>query len=149
MGDVFFVASKIAWGLMRVDSLILALLLVGTLALWLGSWQTGRVLVSLSLLVAAVATLSPLGGAMLAALERRHAVPRISGPVAGIVLLGGAEDPVSTALRGQPSVNEAGERFLAALDLARRFPEAPVIFTGGSGRLIPAAIPRQRWRGRC
>jgi uncharacterized SAM-binding protein YcdF (DUF218 family) len=42
----------------------------------------------------------------------------------------------STAL-GQPVLNEAGERVVAALDLARRHPGARVVLPGGSGRLVP------------
>ncbi|TCP38024.1 YdcF family protein [Rhodovulum marinum] len=137
MGDVFFVVSKLAWGVLRADSLILIALGLGLLALWRGRWRLGRGLVSLGVAAWLIVILTPLPGLVLRPLEARHPVPDIAGPVAGIVILGGAEDQSALARWGQPGVNEAGERFLTALDLARRYPEAPVMFTGGSGQLIP------------
>ena len=41
-------------------------------------------------------------------------------------------------------MTEAGDRYLATIALARRFPEARVLFTGGSGRLFGAEIPEAR-----
>jgi uncharacterized SAM-binding protein YcdF (DUF218 family) len=140
MGDLFFVASKLGWGAMRVDSVILLMLFVGLLALWVGWIGLGRGLVSVAVAALAVIVLTPLGGLLLRGLESRYPVPEIDGPVAGIVVLGGAEDPWGMSVWRQPSVNEAGERFLVALDLAQRFPDAPLIFTGGSGRLKPAPV---------
>ena len=141
MDDVFFVASKIGWALLRVDSVILLTLALGVAALWLGWVQIGRLAVTLAMFTLVLIVLTPLGGVLLRALERQYPVPGTEGPVAGIVVLGGGEDPVATQVWGQPSMNEGGERFLFALDLALRFPDAPVLFTGGSGRLIPAKVP--------
>lgn len=138
MGDAFFVVSKLAWGVLRIDSLILIGLCLGLVALWRGRVRPGRWLVAASVAVWIAVTLTPLPGLMLSPLEARHPVPTIAGPVAGILILGGGEDAGAMLRWGQPGVNDAGERFLAALDLARRFPGAPVVFTGGSGHLIPS-----------
>ena len=43
--------------------------------------------------------------------------------------------PEITAARGDPAFGETGERYMALLELARRYPEARVVFTGGVGRL--------------
>src|SRR6185436_11793834 len=53
--------------------------------------------------------------------------------IAGIVVLGGAEDAERSAAWNQVEVNDSAERFLASLALARRYPQAKVLFTSGSG----------------
>lgn len=141
MGDLFFIASKLGWAVLRADSLVLVLFAAGLAALYRGRTALGTGLVSAAFLAILVVSATPLANRLLRGLESRYPIPEITGPVAGIVVLGGGEDPVSTADWGQPRVNQAGNRFLAALDLARRFPEAPVLFTGGSGRLRPAPVP--------
>lgn len=74
--------------------------------------------------------------------------------VDGIVVLGGAADPVVSAARRQPSVNAAAERLAAMADLARRYPDAQLIYSGGSGSLTrqemkeaPAARMLLDWLG--
>ncbi|MBK5922422.1 hypothetical protein CCR90_01245 [Rhodovulum sulfidophilum] len=141
-GDVFFVASRLGWALLRPDTLILVSLGFGLLLLWRGRFGAGRAVLGLVLIALLVLSLTPLAPRAMARLEAAYPVPAIEGrPVAGIVVLGGGEEPAISVAHGEPTVNEAGDRFLAALALARRFPEAPVLFTGGSGRIRAAAIP--------
>jgi uncharacterized SAM-binding protein YcdF (DUF218 family) len=67
------------------------------------------------------------------ALEERFPEPIIDRPVAGIVVLGGAVDTHISKDRGVSTMNEGGERLTAAADLSRRFPEARIFLSGGSG----------------
>ncbi len=53
-----------------------------------------------------------------------------------IIMLGGFEDGRTSGARGQLTLNEAGERYVETLRLARRYPTAKVIFTGGPASLI-------------
>jgi uncharacterized SAM-binding protein YcdF (DUF218 family) len=39
-------------------------------------------------------------------------------------------------VRGEVALNEAAERMTAIAELARRFPDARIVFSGGSGRII-------------
>ena len=48
----------------------------------------------------------------------------------------GAEDARIWVERGAHALNEAGERFTEALGLARRYPKAKVVFTGGAIEII-------------
>lgn len=43
-----------------------------------------------------------------------------------------------TAARGRAAFNEAGERLLAFVELARRYPQARLVFSGGSASLTEA-----------
>jgi uncharacterized SAM-binding protein YcdF (DUF218 family) len=55
--------------------------------------------------------------------------------VHGIVVLGGAGDRQKSEYWGQPQLLEGAERYTAAIELARRFPQARLVFAGGSGLL--------------
>ena len=73
---------------------------------------------------------------MLVVLEDRFPEPRLSEPVAGIIMLGGAVDTHITAERGQATLNEAGERITAMAELSRRFPQARLLLSGGANHVL-------------
>src|SRR5213078_952001 len=54
----------------------------------------------------------------------------------GIIVLGGAISPDVSAARDEVALNEAAERLTVAAELARRYPEARILLSGGSGALI-------------
>src|SRR6202035_357775 len=54
----------------------------------------------------------------------------------GIVVLGGAIDPEFAAARGVTDLNEAAERVTEVAELARKYPAARILYSGGSGRLM-------------
>jgi uncharacterized SAM-binding protein YcdF (DUF218 family) len=135
MDTLFFIVSKLVWALLKPGTWIV--LLLGVVFLLVRAdmkraavWAAGGGF----LFVLALAVL-PLDDVLLSPLERAYPVNPDVGKVAGIIVLGGGEGAQRTARWGQPQVNEAGDRFLAALALARRHPEAPVLFTGGIGSL--------------
>ncbi len=72
---------------------------------------------------------------MLRPLEQHYPANPNLDDVAGIVVLGGGEVATRSAHWDQPQVNEAGDRYLATISLARRFPGAFVLFAGGNGSL--------------
>ncbi|MDR7036747.1 MULTISPECIES: YdcF family protein [Methylobacterium] len=83
-----------------------------------------------------VAGLSPLPFLALAPLEERFpALPEDAAPPTGIIVLGGGVDSGLSEARRQIVVNDAGERPIYLADLARRFPSARLVFSGGSGSL--------------
>ena len=53
----------------------------------------------------------------------------------GIIVLGGSEDNLIAQARKQFSLNEGGERLIAFASLAARFPNARLVYSGGSGAL--------------
>ncbi len=76
------------------------------------------------------------------AARRLAADPAGSGQV-GILVLGGAEDLVASALAGDLVTNESGERIIAGLELAALHPHAPVFFATGD---LAAGAPAVRAR---
>jgi uncharacterized SAM-binding protein YcdF (DUF218 family) len=107
-------------------------LLLCTRYMRLASW-----LIVTSLVLIAIAGLSPLGNALILPLEQRFPPWDAShGAPDGIVLLGGMITPDVSSARATVALNEAGERITATAELARRYPDARIVMTGGSGALI-------------
>ncbi|QIB32340.1 YdcF family protein [Ancylobacter pratisalsi] len=132
---MFFYASKIMW-MVSVPSTFLTLLALVGLAMMPRFRRFGMALMALGVIGLAVAGLSPLGRVLMHELEQRFPPFDDAGPITGVVVLGGAELPELTASRGQPSFNNASERLLALVELAHRYPDAKIVFAGGSGALM-------------
>ena len=116
----------------RVSIGILGLLLLPTRFA-----RAGRALAFASLIVLAILGLSPVGNALIIPLEERF--PRWDATRAapdGIIVLGGAISPDVSSARGEVALNEAAERLTVVAELARRYPDARIVFSGGSGALI-------------
>lgn len=140
---MFYALSKILWFLFQPSSLI-AVMIAGGLALsWTRHQAVGRRLALAGAVLMLVLGLSPVGGALILPLEERFPRPVLTGSetIAGIIVLGGAEDSRVGARRSAHAVNESAERLSEAVTLARRFPQARLVFTGGSGALITSGPP--------
>ncbi|MCC6587239.1 MAG: YdcF family protein [Bryobacterales bacterium] len=78
--------------------------------------------------------ISPLSDAMLGSLEDRYAQPELPARIDGVIVLGGWQDLIPAASRGGIlATNDAGERLIIGAGIARRYPDARLVFTGGSG----------------
>lgn len=136
---MFFTLSKLAWAV-AAPSTFLTLLAVAGLALLPWFRRLGTALTVLGVVGLLVAGLGPLGRMLMVPLENRFPAYADDGrPVDGVIVLGGAELPAVTAARGQPSFQEAGERMLAMGELMRRYPQARIVFVGGSSNLVEAS----------
>lgn len=98
----------------------------------------GRKLAVTTLVLLALAAFSPLGNLLLYPLESRFPAwdPSRRTPD-GIIVLGGSVDTDLSAAHGMPVVPRAADRLFAPAELARRYPNARVVFTGGSASLVP------------
>jgi uncharacterized SAM-binding protein YcdF (DUF218 family) len=136
-----FLLSKILWSLIRPSTLFLLLCAAGLCLTWTRHIAAGRRLASAGLLGLAALMLLPLGNWLLLPIEER--IPPVAyapDRVDGIIVLSGALEPRITEERGIPSLNAAAERMTTVVTLARRYPEARLVFTGGSGSLLPGAL---------
>ncbi len=140
MTDVTYLLSKILWFVLRPGTLALLLACVGLAAMWRGGrWGRWPLLAGLGFFVAVLAT--PVAPWIVAPLENRFARPDpVPAHVDGIIVLGGAVDQNLTETRGIPALNGAAERMTEGAILARRFPEARVVFTGGQGSLVHGSL---------
>jgi uncharacterized SAM-binding protein YcdF (DUF218 family) len=75
-----------------------------------------------------------------APLENRFVRPSPPAHVDGVVVLGGATNPIIAAERGIPALNGTAERMTEMASLARRYPDAKILFTGGYATLLPKSL---------
>ena len=134
---MFFILSKTLGVLLLPTNFLIAIGFVGTILLLTRFARVGRKLVTASVLLLLICGLSPLGNLLLYPLEQRFP-PWESGRSApdGIIVLGASIEPDLSVAHGTPVVRSAPDRILAAAALAYRYPDARIVFSGGSANLI-------------
>jgi uncharacterized SAM-binding protein YcdF (DUF218 family) len=134
---MFFYLSKILGFFALPSNLLLAIGLVGAAIAVLRGGRAGGKLIVASLILLAIFGLSPLANALILPLEQRFPPWDASrGPPTGMVVLGGAFDTIVSDTRDDLPLNEAAERMTVSAALARQYPQARIIFTGGTGTLL-------------
>ena len=134
---MFFVLSKTLGVALLPTNLLIGLALLGVLLLLTRFAFAGRKLIVFAILLLAICGFSPLGGLLLYPLENRFPAWDASGqPPDGIVVLGGPIDADISLAHQRPVIRAAADRIIAAAVLARKYPNARIIFSGGSANLI-------------
>ncbi|SHM05723.1 YdcF family protein [Roseibium suaedae] len=133
---MFFLLSKIVFFFLQPSNALVALGLFGAVLTWTRWLRAGRWICFLSVLFLGIFGLSPAANILILPLEERFPRPESLGQIDGIIILGGAFDTTVMAGRGEPALTSAAERMTVVADLARRFPDVPVIHTGGSGGML-------------
>lgn len=134
---MFFYLSKIVWWFAAPSNVLIGLVVLGVLLMFTRWVRAGRRLAVLGALGLAVCGFSPLGIWLARPLESRFPVQaQEMAPPDGILVLGGSIDQLTTAARGQVAIAAAGGRLTEAVALARRYPEARLVFTGGSNAVL-------------
>jgi uncharacterized SAM-binding protein YcdF (DUF218 family) len=144
-----FVASKIL-GFFALPSNAIALLCAfGTVLVLTRWWRLGRPILALGILLLLVFGYSPAGNLLLLSLSERFPAWQFDGRAPdGIIVLGGAIDADVSAARNALELDNSADRVFAMLELARRFPNARIVFSGGSGNLLLGNEPEAPIAGR-
>ncbi|AZO08007.1 MULTISPECIES: YdcF family protein [unclassified Mesorhizobium] len=133
---MFFYLSKIFWFFIQPLNLAIFLLLAGLLAIALGRKRLAVRAGGLAFLILALSAWTSLGAMMLNPLEERFPKPPLPQNVDGIIVLGGGLEGAINFARGGYELNSSGDRMVEAAILARRFPQARVVVSGGNGSLF-------------
>ena len=134
---MFFYLSKTFWFFAQPLNLAIFLLLAALLAAAFSRRRLAATGLVLGLLVLVLSTWTSLGAMMLAPLEERFQRPAaLPEKVDGIVLLGGGTEGAINLARGGFEMNSGGDRFIETVLLARRYPEAKILVTGGIGNML-------------
>ena len=133
---MFFVLSKIV-GFFAIPSNLFVLIGLAGIALLPSRFaRTGRYLLVASVSLMLAIGVLPIGNALIVPLEERF--PQwdpAHGAPSGIIVLGGVINPTGSVARHQVSLGEAAERITSAVALARQYPTARIVFSGGNGQL--------------
>ena len=132
---VLFIVSKLIGAFLRPDTWIIILLAVVVLALIKQRVRLALKVASMTLLALVTLAVLPLGDLVLQPIERSYPANPSLMRVDGIIVLGGGEDARASTFWDQIQLNEGGDRLAAGLALARQFPNAKLLFAGGSGAL--------------
>jgi len=138
MDELFFYSSKIIWMLASPDSLFIILLIISLLLILFSRGKKGLVLLTFLTLGLSFLSLFPVGDWMLYPLESRFQHnPKLPDKVDGIIVLGGSVIAERSQQWQQLETNQFHERLSNFIQLAHRYPQAKLIFTGGNPGLSP------------
>jgi uncharacterized SAM-binding protein YcdF (DUF218 family) len=134
---MFFVLSKVL-GFFALPSNAIAVICALGAGLLMTRWpRAGSGMVALGIFVLLLFGYSPAGSVLLLSLSERFPAWQFDGhDPDGIIVLGGAIDSEVSVARDALETDSSAERIFAMLELARRFPNARIVFSGGSGNLI-------------
>jgi len=134
---MFFYLSKLFWIVVQPINLIGILVLAGIVLSVFRLRQLGLLFLLAGFAVLALGAWTSLGALLLHPLEDRFRRPDPApAEVAGIIVLGGGFEGAVNLARGGYELNASGDRFVEAAILARRYPSARVVVTGGTGTLV-------------
>ena len=131
-----FLFSKLFWLVAQPLSLVFLLCLLGAVLAVCGWRRSSGTAVGLAALFLFVTLYTTAGGVALQVLEAQVPKPREEPrEISCILVLGGALENEVTTSRGGIELNQAGDRFVEALRLALRHPQARILVSGGDGSI--------------
>ncbi|KIZ34601.1 MULTISPECIES: YdcF family protein [Rhodopseudomonas] len=138
---MFFIISKILGFFLHPSNAIAVICAAGAVLL-LSRWRRAGIrTVVTGIVLLLLFGYSPLGRVLMLTLSERFPAWQSDGRAPdGIIVLGGSIDSDATAARHSLELDSSAERIVAMLELARRFPQARIVFSGGSGNLIEPSL---------
>jgi uncharacterized SAM-binding protein YcdF (DUF218 family) len=134
---LFFVLSKTLGIMLLPTNFLIAVGLLGAVLLATPFARLGRKLLIGSIVLLAICGFSPLGNWLLYPLEQRFPPwDAARGAPDGIIVLGGGIESDVSAARGTAAFNSSAGRIIAAAGLARRYPNARIVYSGGNANLV-------------
>ena len=131
---MFFYLSKVLWFLVDPGNLILIFMIIIFILSLLGYAKSVIRLLGLGVCTLLLIILFPVDNLLIRDLENRFSIPKpLPATVDGIVVLGGTVDQFITVSRGGVAINGSIERIFEFARLSKLYPNAKLVFTGGSG----------------
>ena len=134
--DFFYLLSKVFWFIASPDTFLILLVAISAFLIAKKS-NWGLRLLSISLVFLVSILLFPVADIILRPLEKRFpAVRQLPQNIEGVIVLGGAERGDLAIQWQMAQFNQAAERMMAIPTLAKKYPQAKIVFSGGSGSLL-------------
>lgn len=138
---MFYSLSKVFWLFFQPVTIILVLALIAFLTMWRGFLRFALAALGLSIIFLFLAAFTTLGSVLLAPLEDRFVKPdQMPQHVDGIVVLGGYMNGDINAGRKGFELNSAADRIFETMRLARLYPGARVVVSGGDGAFFEESV---------
>ena len=129
----FFLLSKTIWLLLAPSHLVLELMVAAGVLLFLGRVDLGRAAAVAGALLYLLFGVLPVGSWLARPLENAYPRPPWPAHVDGVLVLGGGFNTAALLSRGAPGANPEETRLISGFEVARRHPEAKLVFSGGWG----------------
>lgn len=129
--------AKLIWTFVQPLSLCLVLMVLAIILLFWGRKRLAIFLLLFNSAIFFLTTFTSLGYLLIAPLEDRFPRPAsMPQEVAAIIVLGGGIDGEVSHARSLTELTAGGDRFVEGLRLARLYPQARLVITGGFGSLV-------------
>jgi uncharacterized SAM-binding protein YcdF (DUF218 family) len=139
MNGSFLPVAKLGWTLLAPSHLLLWLVLLTAIALIAGRPRLGRWLTIATAALFVAFGVLPTGDWLTQRLEDQYPRPAtLPAHIDGIVDLGGGLGTDILMERHAPAAALTEARLVSTFELARRYPDARVVFSGGWGRFADA-----------
>ncbi len=136
MDNLFFILSKLAWGILSPINLIVMMMSIGTLFLIFNKVVLAKLYLIPTMLLTTALLIYPISDYLMHPLETRFQKPKeLPQNIDGIIVLGGGEERKLSLDWKTAEMGAGGDRFIAAAILAKAYPSSPILFSGGSGLL--------------
>src|SRR5713226_9393696 len=141
---VFFFVSKTLGLMLLPSNFLIGVGIVGVILL-LTRWASlGRKLTVASIVLLAICGFSPVANLLLYPLESRFPPwDQRQGVPDGIIVLGGSIEPDLSAAHGVAVFGASVDRMIAAAGLARLYPNARIVFSGGNANLVSSDAAKE------
>ncbi|PHS74447.1 MAG: hypothetical protein COB59_12095 [Rhodospirillaceae bacterium] len=134
--DLYFLFTKLAQQFLSPNFVFITALFSGFALLFTKWAKLGKLSLGIALLFYVAFAVLPTGSILINTLEDRFAIPDLTGKkIDGIIVLGGSTNTMLSQARGQVVLQGNAERLTEFVKLARLYPEATLVFTGGIGLL--------------
>lgn len=130
-----YLISKVYGLLMQPLSLVFFLMLAAVAAGIFRFRRTQMAILLSGALILFVTLYTSTGALLTSVLEERFSRPVLDTPPACIVVLGGGFESETATNRRNYELNSAGDRFVEMMRLARLYPDAKIIVSGGDGHM--------------
>lgn len=139
---MFFSVSKLFWLFFQPLTIIFVFLLLALVLIWTSFRKTGLAALIAAAVVLFFSAYTTLGSLLLLPLEDRFPKQvQLPPNVDGVVVLGGYMNGDINAGRPGFELNSAADRIFETMRLARLYPDAKVIVSGGDGAFFEDAEP--------
>ena len=135
---MYFLLSKLVGFILTPSNLIVVICVCGVVLSMTRFRRSGFAMTVCGVGLLALFGWSPVSNWLLLPLTERFPAWQGTAAPDGIIVLGGAINPELSAARNALEIDSSGERLIAMLQLAKRYPNARIVFSGGSGALLGA-----------